>query len=204
MSSDILKGEYKDTYTNIVMYLSISNIPNDFLSEVSEDVKDLLVNAQNDEMDVKDITGNNIEDFCKEIIKTKKFKNQSVFNVVKSITLALFMSAITSFGYYLTDIPMTLNVIFMFIIDYLFFTFIFSRGLRKAILKSKDNVKKIAIILILFVSFLIVGSILNYILLTMYVIHIDSLCTAVVLLIAMVGIHIVAKILRDRKIKILN
>ncbi len=204
MSSDVLKGEYKDTYTNIVMYLSISNIPNDFLNEVSEDVKDLLVNAQNDEMDVKNIIGNNIQDFCKEIIKTKKFKNQSVFNVVKSINLALLMSAITSFGYYLTDIPMTLNVIFMFIIDYLFFTFIFSRGLRKAVLKGKDNVKKIAIILLLFVLFLIAGSILNYILLTMYVIHIDSLYTAVVLLITMVGIHIVAKILRDRKIKILN
>ncbi|WP_346889832.1 DUF1048 domain-containing protein [Clostridium sp. UBA1056] len=204
MSSDVLKGEYKDTYTNIVMYLSISNIPNDFLNEVSEDVKDLLVNAQNDEMDVKNIIGNNIEDFCKEIIKTKKFKNQSVFNVVKSINLALFMSAITSLGYYLINIPMTLNVIFMFIIDYLFFTFIFGRGLRKAVLKGKDNVKKIAIILLLFVLFLIAGSILNYILLTMYVINIDSLYTAMVLLITMVGIHIVAKVLRDRKIKILN
>lgn len=204
MSSDVLKGEYKDTYTNIVMYLSISNIPNDFLNEVSEDVKDLLVNAQNDEMDVKNIIGNNIEDFCKEIIKTKKFKNQSVFNVVKSINLALFMSAITSLGYYLINIPMTLNVIFMFIIDYLFFTFIFGRGLRKAVLKGKDNVKKIAIILLLFVLFLIAGSILNYTLLTMYVINIDSLYTAMVLLITMVGIHIVAKVLRDRKIKILN
>lgn len=204
MSSDVLKGEYKDTYTNIVMYLSISNIPNDFLNEVSEDVKDLLVNAQNDEMDVKNIIGNNIEDFCKEIIKTKKFKNQSVFNVVKSINLALFMSAITSLGYYLINIPMTLNVIFMFIIDYLFFTFILGRGLRKVVLKGKDNVKKIAIILLLFVLFLIAGSILNYILLTMYVINIDSLYTAMVLLITMVGIHIVAKVLRDRKIKILN
>lgn len=204
MSSDVLKGEYKDTYTNIVMYLSISNIPNDFLNEVSEDVKDLLVNAQNDGMDVKNIIGNNIEDFCKEIIKTKKFKNQSVFNVVKSINLALFMSTITSLGYYLINIPMTLNVIFMFIIDYLFFTFIFGRGLRKAVLKGKDNVKKIAIILLLFVLFLIAGSILNYTLLTMYVINIDSLYTAMVLLITMVGIHIVAKVLRDRKIKILN
>ncbi|WLF68938.1 hypothetical protein Q6375_13280 [Clostridium septicum] len=55
MSNSMLKGEYKDTYTNIVMYLSSSNIPDDFTSEVSEDVKDLLENAQNDELDVKDI-----------------------------------------------------------------------------------------------------------------------------------------------------
>ncbi|MGV2643345.1 hypothetical protein GNF86_18190, partial [Clostridium perfringens] len=64
MINDALKGEYKDTYTSIVMYLSCSIIPNDFINEVSEDVKDLLVSAQNDEMDIKDIVGNNIESFC--------------------------------------------------------------------------------------------------------------------------------------------
>jgi DNA-binding ferritin-like protein (Dps family) len=204
MINDVLKGEYKDTYTTIVMYLSSSNIPNDFINEVSEDVKDLLVSAQNDEMDIKDIVGNNIESFCKEIIKTKKFKNQTVFNVVKNINLALFMSVITSLGYYLVNIPMTLNVIFMFITNYLFCTFIFIRGLRKAIIKGKGNVKKIAMISFSFVLFVITASILNYILLTSYVIQVDSLYTAVVLLITMIGIHIVAKILRDRKIKILN
>ncbi|SUY46811.1 Uncharacterised protein [Clostridium putrefaciens] len=38
----MLKGEYKETYRNILLCLSSSNIPNDFISEVSEDVKDLL------------------------------------------------------------------------------------------------------------------------------------------------------------------
>lgn len=203
MSNSMLKGEYKDTYTNIVMYLSSSNIPDDFTSEVSEDVKDLLENAQNDELDVKDIIGNNIEDFCKEIIKVKKFKNQTLFNVIKSINWAVFMSAITAFSYYLGNIQMTLNVIFMFIINSLFCLFIFKRGLRKVILKGK-GIKKIVNILFLYVLVVIVGAILNYILLTSYIIHVDSLYTAIILLITMIGIHLIAKVFKGKKLKILN
>lgn len=200
----MLKGEYKEAYTNILLYLSSSNIPNDFISEVSEDVKDLLVNAQNDEMNVKDIVGNNIEDFCKEIIKTKKFKNQTLLNVVKSINLALFMSAIIAFGYYLTNMQMTLNVIFMLIINYLFCTFIFTRGLRKSLLKGKGDVKKIINVLFLYILFLIPGAVLNYLLLTSYVINVDALYTGIVLVTIMVVIYIIAKVFKYKEIKTLN
>lgn len=204
MSNSMLKGEYKEAYTNILLYLSSSNIPNDFISEVSEDVKDLLVNAQNDEMNVKDIVGNNIEDFCKEIIKTKKFKNQTLLNVVKSINLALFMSAIIAFGYYLTNTQMTLNVIFMLIINYLFCTFIFTRGLRKSLLKGKGDVKKIINVLFLYILFLIPGAVLNYLLLTTYVINVDALYTGIVLVTIMVVIYIIAKVFKYKEIKTLN
>lgn len=204
MINSMLKGEYKEAYTNILLYLSSSNIPNDFISEVSEDVKDLLVNAQNDEMNVKDIVGNNIEDFCKEIIKTKKFKNQTLLNVVKSINLALFMSAIIAFGYYLTNTQMTLNVIFMFIINYLFCTFILTRGLRKAMLKGKGDVKKVINVLFLYILFLIPGAVLNYLLLTSYVINVDALYTGIVLVTIMVVIYILAKVFKYKEIKTLN
>lgn len=204
MINSMLKGEYKEAYTNILLYLSSSNIPNDFISEVSEDVKDLLVNAQNDEMNVKDIVGNNIEDFCKEIIKTKKFKNQTLLNVVKSINLASFMSAIIAFGYYLTNTQMTLNVIFMFIIDYIFCTFIFTRGLRKSLLKGKGDVKKIINVLLLYILFLIPGAVLNYLLLTSYVINVDALYTGIVLVTIMVVIYILAKVFKYKELKTLN
>ncbi|WLF68937.1 hypothetical protein Q6375_13275 [Clostridium septicum] len=113
------------------------------------------------------------------------------------------MSAITAFSYYLGNIQMTLNVIFMFIINSLFCLFIFKRGLRKVILKGK-GIKKIVNILFLYVLVVIVGAILNYILLTSYIIHVDSIYTAIILLITMIGIHLIAKVFKGKKLKILN
>jgi len=61
MSNSVLKDGYKEAYTSIVMYLSSSGVPSDFMDEVSEDITDLLINAQNDGIDVNHIiVSNNI------------------------------------------------------------------------------------------------------------------------------------------------
>jgi len=202
MRNSILRDEYKDAYTSIVMYLSSSGMQGSFMDEVSEDVKDLLISAQDDGIDVKSIIGNNIEEFCKEIIKSKDINSRTMLNISQSIKWALIISSIMSLVYYLFDMKFTLNIIFMFIVDFLFCRFIFSIGLRKVIIKNKGNVKKIIMGLLLYILFVIPGAILNFILITNFVVEINSLYTSMVLVAILLLSYITGKAFRNRKVRL--
>ncbi|MDS0525189.1 DUF1048 domain-containing protein [Clostridium sp. SHJSY1] len=191
-----LKGEYKESYLKIVLYLSSSNIPREFQHEVSEDVKDLLISAQEDEMDVKNIVGDNIEKFCKEIIKSKKFKNKNLFYIVDSIYFALFMLILSSLALWVLKSPMSLNMIFIYIIDYIFATFIFTKWLRKGAILTKRNTKRIILMILFFIIFMILGAIVNFVALSNYVIHINSLYTEMVLIITFIFTNVVRRKLK--------
>lgn len=202
MSNSILRDEYKEAYTSIVMYLSSSGMQGSFMDEVSEDVKDLLISAQDDGIDVKSIIGNSIEEFCKEIIKSKDINSRTMLNISQSIKWALIISSMMSLVYYLFDMKFTLNIIFMFIVDFLFCRFIFSIGLRKVIIKNKGNVKKIIMVLLLYILFVIPGAILNYILITNFVVEINSLYTSMVLVAILLLSYITGKAFRNRKVRL--
>ncbi len=202
MSSSILRDEYKETYTSIVMYLSSSGMQSNFMDEVSEDIKDLLISAQDDGIAVKSIVGNNIEEFCKEIIKSKDIKGRILFNIFESIKWALIMSAMISLVYYLFGMNFTLNIIFMFIVDFLFCRFIFSIGLRKVIIKNRGNAKKIIMTLLLYILFIIPGAILNFILITNFAVEINSLYTSIGLITILLLSYITNKTYRNRKIRL--
>ncbi|WP_346913337.1 DUF1048 domain-containing protein [Clostridium sp.] len=202
MSNSILRDEYKEAYTSIVMYLSSSGMQGSFMDEVSEDVKDLLISAQDDGIDVKSIIGNNIEEFCKEIIKSKDINSRTMLNISQSIKWALIISSMMAFVYYLFDMKFTLNIIFMFIVDFLFCRFIFSIGLRKVIIKNKGNVKKIIMMLLLYILFVISGAILNFILITNFVVEINSLYTSMILVAILLLSYITGKAFRNRKVRL--
>lgn len=199
MSDSMLKDEYKEAYTSIVMYLSSSDINHNFMNEVSEDIKDLLISAQNDGIDVKNIIGSDIEVFCKEIIKSKDSNGKTMFNIFNSVKWALFISAIIALIYYLFDTEFTLNMIFMFIIDFLLCKFVFNNGLRKVIIKNKGNMKKIIMVSLLYILFVIPIAFLNFILLTNFVVEVNSLYTFMVL-VAILGLsYIIGSILKKRR-----
>jgi len=202
MSNSILRDEYKEAYTSIVMYLSSSGMEGSFMDEVSEDVKDLLISAQDDGIDVKSIIGNNIEEFCKEIIKSKDINSSTILNIYQSTRWAIIMSAMMSLLYYIFDMKFTLNIIFMFIVDFLFCRFIFSIGLRKVIIKNKGNTKKIIKVLLLYILFVIPGAILNFILITNFVVEINSLYTFMVLVAILLLSYIIGKAFRNRKVRL--
>lgn len=202
MSNSILRDEYKEAYTSIVMYLSSSGMEGSFMDEVSEDVKDLLISAQDDGIDVKSIIGNNIEEFCKEIIKSKDINSSTILNIYQSTRWAIIMSAMMSLLYYIFDMKFTLNIIFMFIVDFLFCRFIFSIGLRKVIIKNKGNTKKIIKVLLLYILFVIPGAILNFILITNFVVEINSLYTFMILVAILLLSYIIGKAFRNRKVRL--
>lgn len=202
MSNSILRDEYKEAYTSIVMYLSSSGMEGSFMDEVSEDVKDLLISAQDDGIDVKSIIGNNIEEFCKEIIKSKDINSSTLLNIYQSTRWAIIMSAMMSLLYYIFDMKFTLNIIFMFIVDFLFCRFIFSIGLRKVIIKNRGNTKKIIKVLLLYILFVIPGAILNFILITNFVVEINSLYTFMVLVAILLLSYIIGKAFRNRKVRL--
>lgn len=202
MSNSILRDEYKEAYTSIVMYLSSSGMEGNFMDEVSEDVKDLLISAQDDGIDVKSIIGNNIEEFCKDIIKSKDINSSTLLNIYQSTRWAIIMSAMMSLLYYIFDMKFTLNIIFMFIVDFLFCRFIFSIGLRKVIIKNRGNIKKIIKVLLLYILFVIPGAILNFILITNFVVEINSLYTFMVLVAILLLSYIIGKAFRNRKVRL--
>lgn len=202
MNNSILRDEYKEAYMSIVMYLSSSGMEGNFMDEVSEDVKDLLISAQDDGIDVKSIIGNNIEEFCKEIIKSKDINSSTILNIYQSIRWAIIMSAMMSLLYYIFDMKFTLNIIFMFIVDFLFCRFIFSIGLRKVIIKNRGNTKKIIKVLLLYILFVIPGAILNFILITNFVVEINSLYTFMVLVAILLLSYIIGKAFRNRKVRL--
>lgn len=202
MSNSILRDEYKEAYTSIVMYLSSSGMECNFMDEVSEDVKDLLISAQDDGIDVKSIIGNNIEEFCKDIIKSKDINSSTLLNIYQSTRWAIIMSAMISLLYYIFDMKFTLNIIFMFIVDFLFCRFIFSIGLRKVIIKNRGNIKKIIKVLLLYILFVIPGAILNFILITNFVVEINSLYTFMVLVAILLLSYIIGKAFRNRKVRL--
>jgi len=202
MSNSILRDEYKEAYTSIVMYLSSSGMEGSFMDEVSEDVKDLLISAQDDGIDVKSIIGNNIEEFCKEIIKSKDINSSTILNIYQSTRWAIIMSAMMSLLYYIFDMKFTLNIIFMFIVDFLFCRFIFSIGLRKVIIKNRGNTKKIIKVLLLYILFVIPGAILNFILITNFVVEINSLYTFMILVAMLLLSYIIGKAFRNRKVRL--
>lgn len=202
MSNSILRDEYKEAYTSIVMYLSSSGMEGSFMDEVSEDVKDLLISAQDDGIDVKSIIGNNIEEFCKDIIKSKDINSSTLLNIYQSTRWAIIMSAMMSLLYYIFDMKFTLNIIFMFIVDFLFCRFIFSIGLRKVIIKNRGNTKKIIKVLLLYILFVIPGAILNFILITNFVVEINSLYTFMVLVAILLLSYIIGKAFRNRKVRL--
>jgi len=172
------------------------------MDEVSEDVKDLLISAQDDGIDVKSIIGNNIEEFCKEIIKSKDINSSTLLNIYQSTRWAIIMSAMMSLLYYIFHMKFTLNIIFMFIVDFLFCRFIFSIGLRKVIIKNKGNTKKIIKVLLLYILFVIPGAILNFILITNFVVEINSLYTFMVLVVILLLSYIIGKAFRNRKVRL--
>jgi len=184
------------------MYVSSSGMQSNFMDEVSEDIKDLLISAQDDGIAIKSIVGNNIEEFCKEIIKSKDIKGRILFNIFESIKWALIMSAMILLVYYLFGMNFTLNIIFMFIVDFLFCRFIFSIGLRKVIIKNRGNAKKIIMTLLLYILFIIPGAILNFILITNFAVEINSLYTSIGLITILLLSYITNKTYRNRKIRL--
>lgn len=197
MIADPLKGEYKEVYLKILMYLSSSNAPKEFQHEVSCDIKDLFVNAQNDEMQVKSIIGDDIERFCKDIIKSKEFKNQTLFDIFDSLNFAFFMAVALGVCFWAFKSQMALNYIAMYIVDGLLFRFLLTRVLRKVMIKSKGKSKIIAATLIWYILSLIVVGILNYVLIANYIIYVDSLYTTIFLLIAFIVISVINKKIKN-------
>ena len=84
----------------------------------------------------------------------------------------------------------------------MFCRFIFSIGLRKVIIKNKGNVKKIIMVLLLYILFVIPGAILNYILITNFVVEINSLYTSMVLVAILLLSYITGKAFRNRKVRL--
>ena len=164
-----LKGEYKDTHLDIVIYLSSSNLNESFVTEVSEDLKDLFITAQEEGRDIKEIVGNNLEIFCKDIINSNKSKKVKIFNIIKKLNWSLFMGAILSILFYVFNEELSLSSIVLFIFNLFIAPYIVKVPLRKLVFKYKGNAGKIMSIIIFTLLLIIPIAIINFIIIIEFV-----------------------------------
>ncbi|MBB6623280.1 hypothetical protein [Clostridium gasigenes] len=190
-----LKGEYKDTYLDIVIYLSGSNLNDSFVTEVSEDLKDLFITAQEEGRGIKEIVGKNIEIFCKDIINSNKSKKVRLFNIIKNLNWSLFMGAILSILFYIFNEELSLNTIVLFIFNFFIVPYIVKVPLRKLVFKYKGNIRKIVSIVIFTLLLIIPTAIINFIIIIQFVpvVNVNGLYSGVIILFIIGIIHIITK-----------
>lgn len=188
-----LKGEYKDTHLDIVIYLSSSNLNESFVTEVSEDLKDLFITAQEEGRDIKEIVGKNIEIFCKDIINSNKSKKVKIFNIIKKLNWTLSMAAIVSILFYVFNEEQSLNAIAMFIFNLFIAPYIVKVPLRKLVFKYKGNIRKIVSIIIFTLLLMIPIAIINFIIITNFVVYTNGLYAGLIILFIIGIIHIITK-----------
>lgn len=69
---DLLQDEYKDTFLRIDVYISSSNLVVDDPNDIMEEVLDLLLSAQENNKSIEDIIGNDLENFCNQLIESRR------------------------------------------------------------------------------------------------------------------------------------
>ncbi|MBU3136840.1 hypothetical protein KPL39_11240 [Clostridium gasigenes] len=190
-----LKGEYKDTHLDIVIYLSSSNLNESFVTEVSEDLKDLFITAQEEGRDIKEIVGNNLEIFCKDIINSNKSKKVKIFNIIKKLNWSLFMGAILSILFYVFNEELSLSSIVLFIFNLFIAPYIVKVPLRKLVFKYKGSSGKIMSIIIFTLLLIIPIAIINFIIIIEFVpvVNVNGIYSCLIILCIIGIIHIITK-----------
>lgn len=80
-----LTGDYADTFSRVKAYAAFKNISSDEINERLEELYDILYTAQKQNKDVRKITGNDLEKFCKEF-----FGDYTIFDRIKKLPYSVY------------------------------------------------------------------------------------------------------------------
>lgn len=90
-----LKGKYKKKYEEVESYctLILENIDSEIKNEILEDIFELFEDAQNKQLSIDDIVGNDVEKFCTKACNNlpKKYKIKYIFQLFKYCALVILI-----------------------------------------------------------------------------------------------------------------
>lgn len=145
----LLDGEYKEKFQEIDIYISSSGFKVGNVEDIMNDILDLFISAQEENKPIENIIGNDIKEFCDQVIDSCKLTISEMIlsyldNIRYFILILAVSEAIFTFGDFVFDEvknPLLFNVeiggsfISIFISFVLFIIFCFIR--KKLVFKYK-------------------------------------------------------------------
>ena len=68
----LLDGEYKEKFQEIDIYISSSGFKVGNVEDIMNDILDLFISAQEENKPIENIIGNDIKEFCDQVIDSRK------------------------------------------------------------------------------------------------------------------------------------
>lgn len=190
-----LMGDYKTAYFDILSYLQSSNISvsSKFSIEVQEDMKDMLLSAQENELPVNNIIGNDIKSFCEDIVQSHNTNRIKLLEVLKNLNFFLGFLIFNSLVFQILRGSINLTIVMVLFLGWFLLRYVENFFYKKLCLKFKGIKNKvICIILLSLVSVLILSPL--WVLISIYCdFMINGFFTATISLLFILGIHIVCK-----------
>ncbi|MDD7793081.1 hypothetical protein [Clostridium sp. 'White wine YQ'] len=148
-----LSGDYKTAYFDILNYLQSSDISvnSKLYNEVSEDMMDMLLSAQNNSLPVDNIIGTDIKIFCKDIINSYNSKSTIIVSILKKVTFSLVFLTFVSFLFQLFYGKIALSLVVVILLTWSFSSTLINFFYRKFFLRFRGLKNRILCILVTFV-----------------------------------------------------
>ncbi|WP_238885091.1 DUF1048 domain-containing protein [Clostridium sp. YIM B02551] len=197
-----LSGDYKAAYFDILNYLQSSDISVDskLYNEVSEDMMDMLLSAQNNSLPVDNIIGEDVKSFCKDIINSYSSKNTIIVSILKKVNFSLVFLTIVSFLFQLSYEKIALSLVVVILLTWSFSSTMINFIYKKLFLRFRGLKNRILCILITFVLCMILLFPIIMLLSSYLTIALNGYLVSTVSLLLMFTFHYICKKL-DKNIK---
>jgi len=147
-----LTGDYLIAHLDILSYLQSCNIPpnNKFSIEVADDMRDMLLSAQENGTPISDIVGNDIKSFCEDIVQSYNSKRVKLLDFLKNLNYYLCFLLLMVLIFQVFEASVNLSTIVTFLLCWFLYKYILNFFYKKLCLKFKGLKNKIMCILLIF------------------------------------------------------
>lgn len=188
-----LVGEYELAYLDIFVYLQNCNIDTSFLHEVEEDIRDMLLSAQNNNLCVKSIVGEDIGTFCKNVIQSNEPKNLKTIIFLKNFNMYLAICAFIFFISQLLRVNLSLNSVMILFLNWFVLQYEIRFLIKNLSLKYKGTKGKIKCTLLSGLLSSVILLPLNWFIIKQDAVHVNGYVVSGICVLTFLVIHMVLK-----------
>lgn len=200
-----LTGDYLITHFDIMSYLQSCNISpdNKFSIEVADDMKDMLLSAQENGTLISDIVGNDIKSFCEDIVQTYNNKKVKLLDILKKLNIDLCFLLIVTFLFEAFGLEVESSTIVTLLLTWFLYKYILNFFYKKLCLKFKGFKNKIICILLIVSGSMLCLFPIELIIIKYCNLQLNGYYIAIICVFLILIVHIICKRL-DKKFKWYN
>ena len=149
-----LTGNYLIAQLDILSYLQSCNIPpnNKFSIEVEDDMRDMLLSAQENGTPISDIVGNDIKNFCEDIVQNYNNKRAKSLDILRKLNFDLCFLLLIALLIQVFEGSINLSIVVTFSLTWILYKYILNFFYKRLCLKFKGLKNKIICILLIFLG----------------------------------------------------